>query len=93
MWKSNNIESWLLAYVHDNLKTQEMCEKAVKEDTNILKYVSDQYIMQEMCDKALDCPWLIGHVPDHFKTQEIRALRYAHGQWSIFPIGLWHNNK
>ena len=27
--KAVNIEPWLLAYVRDNLKTQEMCEKAI----------------------------------------------------------------
>ena len=89
--KAINIEPWLLAYVPDNLKIQGVCKKAVEEDTSMLKYVPDQYIMQEMCIKARDFPWLIGHVPE--KKCVPGPLRYAHGYWSISPIGLRHKNK
>ena len=34
-----------------------------------------------MCNEDRDCPWFIGHVPDHFKTQEMCTR--AHGHWSI----------
>ena len=57
----------MLEDVPDHLKTQKMCKKAVEKDANILEYVPDQHITQEMCIKARYCPWLIGHVPDHFK--------------------------
>ena len=64
-----------------------MCKKAVGEDTNMLKYIPDQYIIQEMC--ARDCPWPIGHEPDHFKAQEMctRALEVC--PWSLEYIPNW----
>ena len=37
-----NTESWLSAYVPDNVKAQEMCKKVAEEDINMLQY--DQYI-------------------------------------------------
>ena len=46
-----------------------MCKKPVEEDTSMLKYVFNQYITQEMCNEDRGCPWLIGYVPDRFKTQ------------------------
>ena len=45
---------FVIRYVSDQQKTQEMCDKAVFEDPFLLKYCLDRYKTQEMCDKAVD---------------------------------------
>ena len=55
----------------------------------MLKYVPDQYIMQEMWNEARDCPWLIGHVPDHFKTPEMCTRALEACPWSLEYIPDW----
>ena len=35
-------------------KTQEMCDKAVSNNTFMIKYCLGRYTTQEMCDKAVD---------------------------------------
>ena len=66
------------------LKTQEMCDEAVRRKPYTLRYVpdhfSDRFKTEEMCNKAVrrkpyslryvhgSC--LLRYVPDHLKTQE-----------------------
>ena len=38
--------AWLLKYVTDPFKSQEMCNEAVRKHPNTLKYVSDKLKMQ-----------------------------------------------
>ena len=55
----------------DDLKTQEMCEKAVWEGTCMLRFVPDRSKAGEMCNEAVEVdPRHLNHVPDHFKTQK-----------------------
>ena len=42
-----------LKYVPDQYKTQEMCERAIKDDPWALEFVPDHFKTQEMCDKAV----------------------------------------
>ena len=47
------MESLLLSYVPDHLKTQEMCEKAIKKRLQGLYYVPDHFKTNRMCEKAV----------------------------------------
>ena len=43
----------------DQYKTQEMCDKVVKENPRVLELVPDQFVTQEMCNEAVKeslCP-------------------------------------
>ena len=43
----------VVGYVPDNLKTREMCEKAVEKGLWSLKDVPDNLKTREMCEKAV----------------------------------------
>ena len=45
---------YLLGYVPDQCKTQQICDKANLENGRTLKSVPDYYKNQEMCNKAVD---------------------------------------
>ena len=45
---------YLLRYVPDEYKTQQMCDKAILENVGPLKSVPDCYKNQEICNKAVD---------------------------------------
>ena len=76
------LSSWLLGYVPDQFKTQEMWNKSVQKFKTqemwnksvqsvpwMLKLVPDQYKTQEMCNKAVQrVPWMLKYVPDQYKT-------------------------
>ena len=44
---------YLLRYVPDQYKTQQMCNKTILENVGTLKSVPDCYKNQEMCNKAV----------------------------------------
>ena len=55
---------YLLRYVPDQYKTQQICEKAILENGGTLKSVPDCYKNQEICNKAVDkcvrvCSWML----------------------------------
>ena len=60
-----------LALIPDELKTQKMCEKSVKDDLEALEYVPDHFKAKKMYSSAV-CIELcsLAYVPDHFKTQK-----------------------
>ena len=43
----------MLEYVPDQYKTQEMCDKVVKENPWMLEHVPDQFVTQKMCNEAV----------------------------------------
>ena len=45
---------YLLRFVPNQCKTQQMCDKAILENGGTLKSVPDCYKNQEMCNKAVD---------------------------------------
>ena len=59
---------WLLKFVPDSFKTQEMCIKEVKEDPWALEFVLDWFVMQKLlkiwhndedyCDETEFAEWL-----------------------------------
>ena len=63
------MDPWLLKYIPDHFKTQDMCYEAVEEDLSNLRYVSDHFKMQEMCVKTVCMePLLLMYILDHLKT-------------------------
>ena len=60
---------YLLRYVPDRRKTQQMCDKAILENGGTLKPVPDCYKNQEMCNKPVDnYPQALQFVPECFIT-------------------------
>ena len=61
-----DVSPWLLEFVPDYYKTQEMREKAVTVTLGwTLRYVPDKYKMQEMCGEAImEYPYSLQYVPD-----------------------------
>ena len=56
----------------DHLKTQEMCDEAVRNIPWALKFVPDRFKTEEMCIKTLEVYlWLLKYVPDHLKTRKM----------------------
>ena len=67
-----------LTLAPDSLKTQEMCNEAVRIDLWLLYDVSDYLKTQEMCNEAIEkVSWVLFDVPDRFRNlrMSIRALR------------------
>ena len=63
---------WVLKYVPDQYKTQEMCNEAVEKNAWMLEHVPDQFVTQKMCNEAVKkSPWVLEHVPDQYKTEEM----------------------
>ena len=63
------IEPRFLKLISDDLKTQEMCNKAVEKEPWLLYYVPDQYRTQEMRRRAVE-KYLhpLRFILDHLKT-------------------------
>lgn len=68
--------------VPDQYKTQEMDEKTVRKDLQLL-----QYVTQEM-HAAQEKPYALAHVPDQYKTQEMRE-RAVKKYSQLFGICSW----
>ena len=60
----------LLIEVSDQLKTQEICNKAVRIEPTLLVFVPDCFKTREMCNEAVrNWPWP-SFFPDHLRTRE-----------------------
>ena len=56
----------------DHLKTQEMCNEAVRREPYTLECVPDHLKTREMCNKAVEeDPYRLKFVPDSLKTQKL----------------------
>ena len=63
---------YLLVYVLDQYKTQQMCDKTILENGETLNFAPDCYKNQEMCNKAFDIyPQALDFLPEYYKTQKI----------------------
>ena len=63
--------NWTVA-IPNHLKTQEMCNEAVRINSLLLAYVLDRFKTQEMCNDAAEKDlYMLRHVPDHFWPQEM----------------------
>ena len=61
-----------LKLIPDNLKTQEMCNEAVRREPHTLKFVPTHLRSNEMCSRVLE-KYLhpMTYVPDHLKTRDV----------------------
>ena len=59
-------------YVPDHLKTQEMCNQAVRNNPAVFFLVPDRFKTQDLCIKAVEAdPWQLKEISDYFKTQNM----------------------
>ena len=76
--KAVEVNLWKLCNVRDNIKTQEMCNRAIKKYPRALKFIPDYLKTQEMCErvvkKYLRAPEF---VPDWLVAQE--QVKIWHG--------------
>ena len=57
--------------VPSHLKTQEICNRAVRNNPWVLRFIPDHFKTDEMCNEAIeDEPETLDYVPDHFKTKK-----------------------
>ena len=62
----------VIRFVPDRYKTQQMCDKAILENSETLKFVPDCFKNQEMCNKAVDnYLHMLEYVPECCKTQKM----------------------
>ena len=67
----SNIPCWIKE-IPKHLKTQEMCDEAVRINPLSLAYVPDHLTMQEMCNEIMHImPNVFHRIPNRFKTQEM----------------------
>ena len=89
--------------IPDNLKTQEICNEAMRIEPYSLAFVPDCFKTEEMCDKAVEIdPFILWYVPDYLKTKEmcIRAVKTGLGLLEHVPdwlvtqgqIDLWQDD-
>ena len=81
------IPVWIREIPH-KLKTQEMCNEAMRIEPYSLAFVPDCFKTQQMCDKAVEIdPFILRHVPDNLKTQGmcIRAVEVDPGLLDYIP--------
>ena len=63
---------YLLGYVTDQYKKQQMCEKAILENGGTLKSVPECYKNQDLCNKGIDnYSHALELVPECYKTQAV----------------------
>ena len=80
--------AYVLSYVSDQYKTQQMCYKVILENNRTLKYVTDCFMTQEMCNKADDTS-TIKFVPECYRNQNmfvsvVYIWRYIFDPGNIF---------
>ena len=77
-----------LKFIPDNLKTQEICEKAAEEAP--WQLFCDQYKTQKICDKAVEAgsfgPCSSASVPDRFKTEEMCIKAVEAESWLMYYV-------
>ena len=62
-------DPWQLEDV-PGLKTQAMCKRASKDESETLEYVHNYFKTQRMCERAVENePDTLKFVPDHLKTK------------------------
>ena len=67
----SNVPCWIIT-IPDHLKTQEMCNKAVRINSLSLAYVPDHFKTQGMCNGVVhNKPCMMLFVPDHLIPQEM----------------------
>ena len=69
----------------DNLKMQEMCERAVEKSPWQQKDIPYHFRTEKMCGRVVEeNPWYLGHVPDQYNAEEMCNKAVV----CITPLGL-----
>ena len=64
--------SYTPRYVSDHLKTQEMCNQAVRSNPIVFFLVPDHFKTKEPCIKALEVdPWQLNNITDYLVKQKM----------------------
>ena len=74
--------------IPDELKTAEMCLKAVKKDAYTFFYVPENFITEEMCFRAVKKGIsMLQHIPEKFKSKELclEAVKYSSDALNYVP--------
>ena len=54
----------------DDLKTEDICNDAVRRDPYALEFVPDDFKTEDICNDAVRREaYMLKYVPDHFKTE------------------------
>ena len=83
-------KEYTLGYVPGNLKTQKMCNDAVRNNPAVFFLVPDCFKAEGMCHDAVEVdPWQLYDVPGHLKKQEFvsRPLNQTLFPCNMFPTG------
>ena len=98
------LERWLLPpppslmssglfFIPDNIRTQKMCERAVKDEPHSLALVPDRLKTQEVCNKAVrKSPWLLKYVTNWFVTKEQVKLWHGHYYYCNNEFIKWYED-
>ena len=82
--------SYLLGYVPDHFKTQEMCNKAVNIKSLLLVHVPGSFKTQEMCIKVVEAdPLSLVNVLDRLKTREMCDAAVKDDAFSLVCVSNW----
>ena len=87
-----NVPRWIRE-IPEHLKTQEMCDEAVRIEPRSLAYVHDRLKTENICNEAVQKDtYTLDDVPDHLKIQKIRdeAMRENPAAFFLSLIILKH---
>ena len=83
---------YMLKYILDQFKTQEMCIKAVEPGPWQLYHVPDHFKTQEMCGKAVRNDFFyLQYVPDWFVTQQQVKIWYNDDDYDEGRLIEWYD--
>ena len=84
-----SILRWVIE-IPDHLKTQEVCDEAVRIGPWSLRYVPDHLKTQEMCNEAIKLdPCTLACVLDQYKTQEMCNKVVRMDLWLLNYVPDW----
>ena len=87
-----NVPRWIRE-IPEHLKTQEMCDEAVRIEPRSLAYVHDRLKTENICNEAVQKDtYTLDDVPDHLKIQKIcdEAMRENPAAFFLSLIILKH---
>ena len=85
-----HIDSYLLLYVPDQYKTQQICNELMCTRPAFFDLVPDCLKTQEMRIKGVEVdPWKLYDVPDHFKTQKMCSPAVSKDPYSLQYVPDW----
>ena len=74
--------SYLILFIPDHLRTQEMCNEVMRNNPIGFFFIPDHFKIQEMCIKAFEPdPWQLKYVPDWFMTQGQVKVWHDYGEY------------